>query len=169
MRSALPNAPRELVFAVPARHGTVTVEALTRWGEPGFLRWDDTHLLSAVGISALRCSDPTVKITGLETAASTPSGPRAGPHVGPQKAFGHATGPLPGYAEGPFVVVVGTGEHLAARRDNRTLADAFLAAWARHAQGRPPVVDDAAFVESDWPRHHLVLSIRVCGGYAGCS
>lgn len=150
-RSAPPSAPRELVFAAPARHGTVTVEALTRWGEAGFLRWDGMHTLRAVGIAALSCSDPAVKITGLEPVAAP------GPRPGARKAFGHAMGPLPAYAEGPFVVVVGTGEHLAARRDNRLLADAFLVAWARHAQGRPPVVDDTAFVETDWPRHHLVL------------
>lgn len=147
-RSAAPGAPRELVFPVPARHGTVTVERLARWGEPGFVRWDGPHTLRAVGIAALTCSDRAVAIAGLEPVAA-PAGPR--------KAFGQATGPLAAYADGPFVVVVGTGEHLAARRDNRALADAFVAAWAAHAHGRPPLVEDAAFVAVDWQHHHLVL------------
>lgn len=150
-RSAAPPAPRELIVTAPARFGTVTVDALTRWGEPGYVRWGEARSLRAVGITALRCTDPAVTITGLSAPDTTPI------TKGPRKLFGHATGPLPAFAEGPFVVVVGTGEHLAARRDNRTLADAFLAAWANHAQGRPPVVDDTALVESAWPRHHLVL------------
>lgn len=147
-RSAAPGVPRELVFPVPARHGTVTVERLTRWGEPGFVRWDGPHTLRTVGIAALTCSDRSLTVVGLDPAAA-PAGPR--------KTFGQATGPLATYAEGPFVVVVGTGEHLAARRDNRALADAFVGAWAAHAHGRPPLVEDAAFTGADWPRHHLVL------------
>ncbi|MBA3709244.1 MAG: hypothetical protein H0W83_10550, partial [Planctomycetes bacterium] len=66
-------------------------------------------------------------------------------------------GPLCGYARGPFVVVVGTGEHLAAQQDDRRLAAQFVAAWSAHAQGVPPVVEDSAFDAKRWSGHHWVL------------
>ena len=65
--------------------------------------------------------------------------------------------PLAGYAAGPFVVVVGTGEHDAAATDNARLADEFIAAWAIHAHGLPPRIDDAQWRAEDWPHHRLVL------------
>jgi hypothetical protein len=55
------------------------------------------------------------------------------------------------------VVVVGTGEHRAARDDARSLANAFVRAWAAHAHGLPPVVDDTAFRAQDWAGRNLVL------------
>jgi hypothetical protein len=66
-------------------------------------------------------------------------------------------GRLCAWAEGPFVVVVGTGEHRAARADARQLAEAFVRAWAAHAHGLPPVLDDTAYRPGDWADHHLVL------------
>ncbi len=64
---------------------------------------------------------------------------------------------LAAWARGPFVVVVGTGEHAAAVGDNRALAAAFASAWAAHAQGLAPQVDDTAFRPGDWPGRNLVL------------
>jgi hypothetical protein len=55
------------------------------------------------------------------------------------------------------VVVVGTGEHRAARADARQLATAFVRAWAAHAHGLPPVIDDTAYRARAWAAYHLVL------------
>lgn len=66
-------------------------------------------------------------------------------------------GRLVDWAQGPFVVVVGTGEHRAAREDARALAAAFVRAWAMHAHGYPPVVEDRAYDPVAWAGHHLVL------------
>ena len=66
-------------------------------------------------------------------------------------------GRLTAWAQGPFVIVVGTGEHRAARSDARNLAAVFVRAWAAHAHGLPPVLDDTAFRPRDWLGHHLVL------------
>lgn len=66
-------------------------------------------------------------------------------------------GHLAAWAGGPFVVVVGSSEHLAAARANRALAEAFVAAWAAHAHGIPPVVDERSFDPGRWRGHHLVL------------
>lgn len=75
----------------------------------------------------------------------------------PLPALAPPRGRLAAWADGPFVVVVGTGEHRAARDDARSLMDAFMRAWATHAHGLPPVVDDTAFRERDWPGRNLVL------------
>ncbi len=66
-------------------------------------------------------------------------------------------GRLANYADGPFVLVVGTGEHAAAAADNRHLAERFRAAWRDHAHGEPPQVDDTAFDRARWADHHWVL------------
>jgi hypothetical protein len=68
-----------------------------------------------------------------------------------------APGGLAGWFRRPFVVVVGTGEHLAAALEARRLADAFAGAWARHAHGIVPVVADTSYDEARWNRHDLVL------------
>lgn len=65
--------------------------------------------------------------------------------------------PLTTWASGPFVVVVGTGEHRSAIDDAEHLADLFIAAWAMHARGLPPRVRDKDWRASDWPGHHVVL------------
>ncbi len=66
-------------------------------------------------------------------------------------------GRLAAFADRPFVVVVGTGEHAAAAADAQHLAQAFTTAWANHAQGLPPVVSDRDFRPADWPGCNLVL------------
>lgn len=80
-------------------------------------------------------------------------------------------GLIPRYADAPFVIVVGTGEHAAAARANRELGAAFRAAWAAHAHGVPPLVEDQAFRAEAFPDHHLVCignprSNRVLEGFA---
>lgn len=64
---------------------------------------------------------------------------------------------LAGWFRRPFVVVVGTGEHLAAVLEARRLADAFAGAWARHAHGIVPVVADTSYDEARWNRHDVIL------------
>lgn len=91
--------------------------------------------------------------------------PRPAPRAA--KRLDRACGPLAAVTAAPFVVVVGTGEHAAARAGNRRLADRFIADWRAHAHGDPPQVRDVDFRAADWPRHHLVLvgnprSNRVC-------
>ena len=58
--------------------------------------------------------------------------------------------PATHYALGPFVVVVGMNEHRAAQLDDRALANAFCRAWAAHAHGLPPCIDDTAFQPGAW-------------------
>lgn len=53
-----------------------------------------------------------------------------------------AAPPATGWADAPFAVVVGTGEHAAAVAANRTLAAAFLAAYAAHALAVVEALDD---------------------------
>ncbi|HAT09008.1 MAG TPA: hypothetical protein DCS97_00055 [Planctomycetes bacterium] len=60
----------------------------------------------------------------------------------PSSAVAHAG--LAAFADAPFTLVVGTGEHAAARRANRLLADAFRTAWAAHAQALAPELPDTA-------------------------
>lgn len=106
-----------------------------------------------------------------EAAARCPSGipsfaVTAAPglaHVEAWQAAAGTTLPAPpasaltAWAGGPFVVVVGSSEHLAAARANRALAESFVAAWAAHAHGIPPVVDERSFTAERWAGHHLVL------------
>ena len=65
--------------------------------------------------------------------------------------------PLTAWSSGPFVVVVGTGEHRSAIDDAQHLAEQFIAAWATHARGLPPRIRDVDWRASDWRGHHLVL------------
>jgi hypothetical protein len=65
--------------------------------------------------------------------------------VGPRQAMAAVpSGGLAAYADAPFTLVVGTGEHAAARRANRRLADAFRTAWAAHAHALAPELPDTA-------------------------
>lgn len=68
-----------------------------------------------------------------------------------------ARGRLAAWADGPFVVVVGTGEHAAAVADAQRLAQVFSNAWANHAHGQPPMINDRDFRPADWPGYNLVL------------
>ena len=65
--------------------------------------------------------------------------------------------PATHYALGPFVVVVGMGEHRAAQQDDRALATAFCHAWAAHAHGLPPCIDDTAFQPGAWRGYTWIL------------
>ncbi len=65
--------------------------------------------------------------------------------------------PLCAFARGPFVVVVGTGEHRAAQQDNELLANQFIEAWAAHAQGVPPRLRDDEFDPRRWRDRTWVL------------
>jgi hypothetical protein len=105
--------------------------------------------LATVGIRALR-PDGEAEVDGRPW--------RAGPAIPlPAKILGQAQGPLSAFCQRPFAVVVGTSEHAAAAQDNRQLAQAFLAAWAAYAQGRPPVFEDRAVREQDLQGLNLVL------------
>jgi hypothetical protein len=68
-------------------------------------------------------------------------------------------------------VVIGTGESAAAQHDNRQLATAFLNAWATHAQGRPPIIDDVDYKDEAQRGRHLIVigntrSNNVLAGWA---
>ena len=68
-----------------------------------------------------------------------------------------ADSPLSSWASGPFVVVVGSGEHRSAVDDADHLAEQFVTAWAAHARGLPPRIHDVDWNAADWRGHHLVL------------
>jgi hypothetical protein len=57
----------------------------------------------------------------------------------------------------PVTIVVGSGEHDAARNQNRKLADDLLARWVAHAQGAPPVVLDTVDVATLRGRHLMCI------------
>jgi hypothetical protein len=94
-----------------------------------------------------------------------------------QPATASAAHTLPGglaaYAQGRFVIVVGSGEHRAAAEGNARRATAFAQAWAAHAHSRAVVVADTAFVAAAWadatliccgtPRSHAVLAPLAAG------
>ncbi|HYE04612.1 MAG TPA: hypothetical protein VEL07_03745 [Planctomycetota bacterium] len=145
-----PRPPRELVIGGPGRVPGGAVVELERWGVPGALVRDGDHLRSA-NVARLRLDDGE----GVTLDGRPYREPAAGDAM--RKALGRATGPCDGYRDGPFVVVVGSGEHAGAVAANLALANAFRAAWVAHAHGVPPQVEDAAFADADWPRHHLVL------------
>jgi hypothetical protein len=88
-------------------------------------------------------ADPVVW-TGILNAASPP------PDLDPEAV-------LSAYADGPFVVVVGTGEHEAARDDQLKLARRFVEDWYRQSYALPPVVLDGEFESRRWQQHRLVL------------
>ncbi len=144
-------ASQERVVIAPGPVPGAQVEELTAWGTAGsvVVTPGDPPRYATVGIAALRCATPRAVVTGLDGAPA--------PGAGPRKRLGQATGPIPAYASGPFVIVVGTAESLAARTDNRAVALAFRKAWAQHAQGLARMVDDVAFRARDFPREHLVL------------
>ncbi len=125
---------RPLLVAVgPAREG-----ALAAWrGSPG--RWRGVVLAD---------QDADLADPGTWTRVVKPEG--APTPLPPPN-------PLTLYAAGPFVLVVGTGEHDAAAEVTARLADEFQAAWAGHAHGLPPRIDDARFRAEDWRDHRLVL------------
>jgi hypothetical protein len=64
---------------------------------------------------------------------------------------------LPAWARPGIVLVVGTGEHDAARAANRRLADAFAEAWRRHTGDDPERLDDRAPADPADPRTRLLV------------
>lgn len=97
--------------------------------------------------------------------------PEAWHHAKPLPEVEPSVGRLAAWATGPFVIVVGSGENLAAAADARYLAQEFRTAWANHAQGLPPLILDKDYIPSNWPGYHLVLvgsarSNRVIGAMA---
>jgi hypothetical protein len=123
----------DLTLSGVARRRVAQAEAQARLAMPG-----------------LQASWPIVAHSGLAE-------PDAWRRATPLPSLPTTAGRLADWASEPFVVVVGTGEHAAARADNRQLADAFVRAWAAHAHGLPPVVLDSAFAARAWSGHQLVL------------
>jgi hypothetical protein len=128
------NGPSRWVALEPGRYGTTTVVAMEQWGRPGIM--DAAH---------------------QEGIADSLTTDEASPRIRSGKRWRAATGPLAAYADRPFVVVVGTGEHAAALAANQELAQRFVDAWKMHAHGWPPVLRDSEFASRAWPNHNLVL------------
>lgn len=155
---ALASAPadtaaprRDWLVLAPTSIGRLHIEELSDWGIAASLTEEPDGLRTG-GIARLRSDPPLpVKVDGqpYRAPAATSSAPR--------KRLGQATGPLAAYADGPFTVVIGTGESAAAQSENRALAQAFALAWAAHAQGRVRLVEDTGLGETSLPGQHLVL------------
>ena len=125
------------------------VLGLETWGRPGLL----TITTPAEGAAQVLAEG----LAGLEWTGprrQRPAGLPAG--AGEGKGHGRACGPLAGYADGPFAVVIGSGDHLAAGRANRDLAQAVLDDWVAHAQGAPPWAIDADADAAFLAGRHLV-------------
>lgn len=146
------SAPRrDWMVLAPTSLGRLHIEELSEWGVTGSLSEDDSGVHTR-GIARLRSDVPPPKLVdGKPYRAPGASAPA------PRKRLGQATGPLAAYADGPFTLVIGTGESAAAQTENRTLAQAFASAWANHAQGRVRLVEDIGLTEESLPGQHLVL------------
>jgi hypothetical protein len=146
------RAPRrDWMVLAPTSLGRLHIEELSDWGVAGSLSEDDDGVRTG-GISRLRSDSPLPKLVDGKPYRA----PGASAAV-PRKRLGQATGPLAAYADGPFTVVIGTGESAAAQTENRALAQAFAIAWAHHAQGRVRLVEDLGLTEESLPGQHLVL------------
>ncbi len=111
----------------------------------------------ALAEAAARRAEPTVGASLTIVAHAGLSDPAAWRRAAPLPPEPHPRGRLAAWASGPFVIVVGSGEHAAAVADAQHLAQEFRTAWANHAQGLPPMISDRDFRPADWPGHHLVL------------
>ncbi len=151
-RAAPQPARREWVVLSPLALGPLQVEQLTDWGVAGSLTQDEQGNLRTFGIARLRLTPPAAVLVDGKVYRDPGKLPRT-----PRKILGQATGPVSAYAQGPFTVVIGSGESAAAQADNRALAQAFASAWAVHAQGRVRVIVDSAVGEDALPGQHLVL------------
>lgn len=148
---ATPAPRRDWMVLAPTRIGRLHVEALDDWGIAGSLSEDATGIRT-FGIARLRSGEPLPPMID-----GKPYRAPGAPPAPPRKHLGQATGPLAAYAGGPFTVVVGTGESVAAQTANRALAQAFATAWAAHAQGRVRMVADTGLDETALPGQHLIL------------
>jgi pimeloyl-ACP methyl ester carboxylesterase len=122
----------------------------------------------AAAIAPLNVTQSGGAPTGL-AAATTASPPPSDPDFwrGPAatqsaqpalpRALDPPASPLCAYARGPFVVVVGAGEHHAAQEDNGLLASQFVESWAAHAQGVPPRQRDDGFDPERWRGYTWVM------------
>lgn len=146
-----PAGRREWVVLRPQRLGRLQIEELTTWGIAASII-DDAGTLRTTGIARLRADQPFPTLVDGQ-----PYRAPAADDATPRKRLGQTTGPLAAYAQGPFTVVVGTGESVAAAAENRALADAFAVAWAAHAHARVPLVEDTGLDETALPGRHLVL------------
>jgi hypothetical protein len=123
------------VLAARIRERSATVDLVVEWGP---------------GLAAAAARGPARTVATAEALRD------------PAMWMGGATAPvlrtaLPAWAEPGVVLVVGTGEHDAARRANRALADAFAAAWRRHAGDDPERTDDAAAADPGDPRTRILI------------
>jgi len=143
--------PRDWLILAPTRLGRLHIEELSDWGLAGSLSEDDSGIRTG-GIARLRSDAPLPKLVDGKPYRAPVAAASA-----PRKQLGQATGPLVAYADGPFTVVVGTGESAAAQAENRALARNFASAWANHAQGRVRLVEDVGLTEESLPGQHLVL------------
>ena len=143
---------REWVVLEPSRCAQIIVEELSSWGVAGSLLQDQTGNVRTFGIARLRIPLPSTALVDgkpyREPKAIT---------SGPRKILSKATGPLAAYATAPFVVVIGTGESVAATADNHALGQLFVAAWAAHAHGRVRLLLDTEAIEQKLTGQHLVL------------
>ncbi|MBA3698816.1 MAG: hypothetical protein H0W78_08175 [Planctomycetes bacterium] len=146
------TAPRrDWMILAPQRLGRLHIEAMSDWGIAASLS-EDAAGIRTTGIARLRSDEPLpARLDGKPYRAPTSAAPA------PRKHLGQATGPVAAYANGPFTVVIGTGESAAAQAENRALAQAFTLAWAAHAGGRVRLVEDTGLSDESLPGQHLVL------------
>ncbi|GDY13809.1 hypothetical protein LBMAG53_26870 [Planctomycetota bacterium] len=124
-------------------------------GDPAAERWVTS--VAAAGAAISRRTPGSLVADDLA--------PRTWPKALPQSASPQA----PSYAGGPFTVVIGTGESLAAAADARALAERFAEAWLAYSGARPRLVEDSA-PETAWVGNLVLIgttrSNRVLAGLA---
>ncbi len=123
------------VLAARVRDRSATVDLVVEWG-PG------------LAAAAATCPSRTVSTAEALTDPALWMGGGISPAP-------HST--LPAWAEPGVVLVVGTGEHAAARRANHALADAFAAAWRRHTGDDPERSDDTVPADPADPRTRILI------------
>lgn len=137
-----PPAVRRYRVWEPGRYGPCLVAGPGRRFRPGELVWEDDRVRGE-GLLAVRLLD------GHEVALAR-SLPRR-----PETDSRFRRGPLGAFGQRPFVVVLGTGRHVAEREANKETARAFLRRWSEFAQGEPPLVEDRAYRPEDHPGHDV--------------
>lgn len=136
----------------PGVAGNMAIHSLTNPLQPGVLAQVGPGVFAADNIASLSWrGDTQPPVVNDGRLKEKPTLPQQG------KRLGIANGPLDSYANGPFVIVVGTGEHSAAKAANERMAEAFRLQWAAQAQHFPRLILDTEYQDSQWQRHHLVL------------